>query len=682
MQASPVHRQGRAGRAGHHAAASFTALALAFLACGAAGAEASVLSGTVKSGPVSIERAPVTLFKAVPNGSAPVAIGRARTDRRGRFAIRYRRPRGANVVLYAVSGVPRTNRRRAVRLATVLGAGPYGRRVRLNERTTVAAAFGEAQFVAGWRIRGNSPGPQNAALMAHNLASPATGLSARVLNRAPNGRVTPTRETFNSLANMLAGCARVEGRCPRLFAATRVRGERRPTTTLQAFANVARNPGDRVRRLFRLSRTGPKPYQPALKRSKRPDNWSLFLRFVGDGKSLDGPGNIAFDAAGNAWVANNYEYSRKPGQPVCGGRIVAVFEPDGSFAPFSPIDKGGISGSGYGITFDPSGHVWVGNFGFASPAPGCPTDRQPPHDTVSKYTAGGRALSGPNGIDAGSLSWPQGTVSNADGDIWIANCGPYGDPLSEVLPHDSFTIYPGGDPSQAKSIRDPNLDKPFDIAFNRRGNAFISSTVSHVVGMYDADGTPTAKSPITGGGLNFPMGVAADTRGNIWVANSGVVNLPCPGTTLDLSSLGGSVTLIGHGGHVRSPGSTVENPRGGFVGGGAKVPWGIAVDGDDNVWVSNFDGRRVSKFCGTRPRNCPKGLGTGDPISPAGGYGFNGLQRNTAVEVDPSGNVWITNNWKRLADIKLNPGGYHMVVMVGAAAPVRTPLIGQPEPLT
>ena len=643
-----------------------------------ASADAAIGRGTVESAGRPIERAPVTLYAS--SGKRPKPIGRDRTDRRGRFAIRYRKPGAANAVLYVASGVPGASRRRAVRLATVLSTAPFEHRVRVNELTTVAAGFAAAQFIRGWRIRAIAPGTENATMMAHNLADPKTGRVAKVLATAPNGRRTPTRETFHSLANMLAGCARSEARCGRLFAATKVRGAERAKTTLAAFATVARNPGANVRRLFRLSRSAPSPYRPALGRGERPGNWGLFLRFVGDGSSLDGPGNIAFDAAGNAWVANNYVYSRDPTEAVCGSRIVAVFEPDGSYAPFSPIEGGGISGSGYGITFDPDGNVWVGNFGFAAPAPGCPTEDQPPHNTVSKFAGDGTPLSGPDGISDGNLSWPQGTVSNAEGDIWVANCGPYDDPLGETEPHDSFTIYPGGDPAEAKSIRDSSLDKPFDIAFNRAGNAFISSTLSDAVGMYDADGTPTAQSPITGGGLNYPMGVAADSTGNIWVANSGAINLPCPGTAIDLADRGGSVTLISPAGQVLSPQSTVENPKGGFTGGGAVVPWGIAVDGRDNVWVSNFAGRRVSAFCGVRAKNCPQGKRTGDPISPKSGYGFAGLQRNTAVEIDPSGNVWITNNWK-LAAIQNNPGGYHVVIMVGAAAPVETPLTGQPKPL-
>lgn len=642
-------------------------------------AAAAKISGTVSSASAPVSRAPMTLLAGGEGRAAPRVLARAWSDARGRFSFSYRKPRGSEGVVYVTSGVPGTNRRRAVRLAAVLDPDRATRRVRLNERTTVAAATAEAAFVRGWKIGGPSPGPRNAAMMAANLADPASGRIARALKRPPNGRGTPTMATFNSLANAIVPCVRRERPCARLFAAMRARGERRPTSTLQALADVAANPGSKVARIFRLSRRGPAPYSPTLPADDKPGNWGLFLRFVGDGKSLDGPGNIAFDADGNAWVANNYQYSRDPETAVCGGEIVPVFRPDGMYADFSPIAEGGISGSGYGITFDPQGQVWVGNFGFAAPPPGCPTESQPPHNTVSKYETDGTALSGPEGIDAGVLSWPQGTVSNERGDIWIANCGPYGAPLDDSLPHDSLTIYPEGDPSRARSIRDPNLNKPFDIVFNHAGKAFVSSTLNDAIAMYEPDGTPTASSPLRGGGLNNPMGVAADSGGNVWVANSAVIDLPCPGDTIDLADRGGSVTLIGSDGEVLSPDGSGDDP-GGFTGGGARVPWGIAVDGDDNVWVSNFAGRRVSEFCGLEPRNCPPGRETGDPISPAAGYGFSGLQRNTAVEIDPAGNVWITNNWK-LAPIQTNPGGYHVVVMVGAASPVKTPLIGPTRPL-
>jgi len=42
--------------------------------------------------------------------------------------------------------------------------------------------------------------------------------------------------------------------------------------------------------------------------------------------------------------------------------------------------------------------------------------------------------------------------------------------------------------------------------------------------------------------------------------------------------------------------------------------------------------------------------------------------------------VWLANNWKRFPIVNVvNPGGNSLAVMVGAAAPVKTPLIGTPR---
>jgi hypothetical protein len=95
--------------------------------------------------------------------------------------------------------------------------------------------------------------------------------------------------------------------------------------------------------------------------------------------------------------------------------------------------------------------------------------------------------------------------------------------------------------------------------------------------------------------------------------------------------------------------------------------------------VANFGKQRVSQFCGLRPRTCPPGTDTGEAISPDGtGYGFDGLVRNTGLAVDPSGNVWVANNWLN-KPVQSNPGGHEAVVFVGIAAPQRTPLIGPPQ---
>jgi hypothetical protein len=79
-----------------------------------------------------------------------------------------------------------------------------------------------------------------------------------------------------------------------------------------------------------------------------------------------------------------------------------------------------------------------------------------------------------------------------------------------------------------------------------------------------------------------------------------------------------------------------------------------------------------------RTETCPPGHETGDPISPDGGYSSDALVRNTGVSIDPSGNVWLPNNWETIPSHQ-NPGGHEVVVFVGLAKPVKAPLIGPPR---
>lgn len=627
-------------------------LALALLGTPAA-ASAATLDGQVLTGKTPLAGYEVTLYRGGKDGTAELASGRSEGD--GTFSLGYRAPRsGVQYLIAQRPGDP------AVRLAAVLGQSPPAS-VTLNERTTVATGAAMAQFTDGVRISGPSPGLANAAGMARNLVKLGTGAPSRVLSTFPNGRSTTALRTFNSMSNMLAGCVRARAACRRLFALTTPPGGAPPNSTLQAIVNLTHNPSVNRLPLLKLSRRD-SVYEPS--RMRRPSAWILALRFDGDGRTMSGPGNFAIDAKGSVWATNNFDYARPRSTPVCGSDLLLRFTPRGRFFKGSPYRGGGVNGAGYGITLDPDGDVWVGNFGFSAPVPGCPADQQPPSNSISQFSGAGAALSpAVTGWTAGGVSWPQGTVSDRGGNIWVANCG-----------NDSVTRSPAGDPSGAVNLSGLGLVKPFDVAIGRRGTVFVSGVGNSAVAVLANDGS--VGRVVTGGGLRRPMGVATDSKGNLWVANSGLIDVPCPPPAQPSGNgLGGSVTLIDAAGVPR---------RKAFTGGGLTVPWGIAVDGDDNVWVANFAGRRISLFCGRTPKNCPPGKRTGDAISPnATGYGFKGLRRITAVEIDPSGNAWLTNNYKLepCADVNgacvlQNPGGYEVVVYVGVAGPVKTPLIG------
>ncbi|HZD45354.1 MAG TPA: NHL repeat-containing protein [Acidobacteriaceae bacterium] len=596
-------------------------------------------------------------------------LGHATTDRNGMFVINYTPPSDTKAVLYLIadgsSAAGARAQRKELRLATVLGIGQTPVNAVVNERTTVATAFAMAQFIQGTTIAGAWPGPQNAAATLKNLVSVATGEVGSVLGHSPNGTQTSTMAEFNSLSNLLAACVRatVAVPCNALFAATRTPSGQVPADTLQAAVNIAHYPGNRASTLFLLSRIR-MLYQPAL--NSAPDAWTIAIRYDGNGHEFDGPGNMAIDQDGNVWSTNNYEYRKSQLKQVCGGTYAIKLTPDGNDAPGAPYYGGGLYGAGFGIALDAQGNAWLGNFGFEGSHPPKRCDAN--NTTVSGFDADGKALS-QDGFNNGGIHQPQGMATDQQGNLWIANCGA-----------NSVVQYPDANPDLAQSYNGLPLHSPFGVAIDPQNNIWVTNNAQDANGNYTVvELGPDGKmigTPFSGAGIRAPIDIAADSLGNLWVANSGILPVPCGTTSPSLLAsqlnLPGepSITEISPGGDTY----TLSN----FTGGGLTLPWGIAVDGNDNVWVANFGQKRLSAFCGARPENCPAGLNTGDPISPAGGYSSDGLTRNTGIVIDPSGNVWLANNWMEVP-IQSNPGGREMVVFVGLAAPVKTPMAGPPR---
>jgi hypothetical protein len=218
----------------------------------------------------------------------------------------------------------------------------------------------------------------------------------------------------------------------------------------------------------------------------------------------------------------------------------------------------------------------------------------------------------------------------------------------------------------------------------------------HVTRFPASDPTKAEKfsSGWSGSGLNI------DSQGNVWVTNRlgnsdraalVVADMaakallggnPDPTLTREMSKQnsrdGGSVTLL------RPDGS--HYPGSPFKAGGLPGPWAVVVDGNDNVWISNFamPNSPITQLCGVRTENCPPGMRTGDQISPPGGYVGGGLQMQTDLAISPSGDIWVINNWQDIDSCFSNAnealstrcGGQGVTVFFGMAKPVRAPQIG------
>lgn len=611
---------------------SLALLAAALLTCAAAAdARATTLTGHVEAAGTPVAQATVRLFAAGGDGAAALGSDRSASD--GSFSIDYETP-AAGAQLYAVAtGGNRSGRPLGahVRLLSVIGAADGApSQTTIEERSTVAGAYALARFFdgGGTRVSGPSPGLPNAFATAANLYEASAGKVSFVISNPPNGIATEALATFNTLANALTTCtAGTAGDCRRLLAAARPSGGARVADTLAAAVAVARNPSQNRVPLFLLSRARAQRgfYGPALTRP--PGSWILALVHTGGG--MNAPGRVAFDAAGNAWAGNNFAI---PGTTA--GLGLTALSPTGQPILGSPIFGGGVKGPGWGTAVGADGRIWNANFA---------------GDSVSVSAPDGTPLSPPAGYDAGSPTKPQGIAVGPNGDVWVASFG-----------DDSVIRYPGGvpDPRTAQKIRGGGIEKPFGVQVDARGHAWVTNGAESGRGSVTEllpDGTPTRRSPIRGGGLRSPQGLALDSVGNVWVGNL----------------VSRSVTRLLPDGRI-APGSPI---RGSILGG-----WGVAVDGDDHVWVAGFLGANVTELCGVRRRTCPPGVGTGAPISPPrAGYASAGFEHVTAVQIDPSGNVWLANNWTLGSSFREFVGGNGLVQLVGAAAPVKTPLTALPR---
>jgi hypothetical protein len=662
----------------------------------AAGGGGMTLQGNIKSGENGLPGYHVSLYGAfIQTGPAWMLLGSGDTDGAGHFSITYSISPDLLTDDQPLLFVEAQNG--PSMLASCIGpAESAPNNIVVNERTTVATANTFAQFVGAQSVQGNFYGMKNAAQMLKNLADPATGFAGIVVSSTPNGSHTSTYATFNSLANVVTACVSAPASCSALFTATTPPGQPAPANVLQALANLVKYPSypgyptDNLDPIFVLSQVDP-IYAPPL--PHRPTSWLLFLKITGgfydeqnSDNLMNGPASFAIDKEGFVWFDTNY-FPQAPDHFACASNRAIKMSPSGQPVANTPFLDGGLSGQGWGVAIDANDNTWIANFGFQDP-PCFFLPQRAPHNSVSLFAPDGTPISPATGYTDGNLSWPMGIVADRTGNIWIASCG-----------NDTVTRYAGGDHTQPLTIalgasvspKNPQ-EKPFGLASDLAGNIWVTKNRSSTVSILSPDGRVLKTIPSVYQGktiFTHPIGNAADSRGNIWVANSDWLDAPCP-TRRDLGmAQNPSATLLMADTQQPNPGSP-------FSGGGITLPWGIAVDGNDTVWVFNFgvippqpsgqsDGvpppTGIARLCGADTSKCPvPGMHTGDPISPSTGYRSDAFMRITAGQIDSSGNIWITDNWKIDVNPFKNPGGNAIVIAIGAAGPIQTPLIGPPVP--
>ncbi|MBI1246721.1 hypothetical protein GC197_02610 [bacterium] len=667
----------------------------------AAALGADRIQGKVQSGSGPIANSDVSLWEAGPD--APQMLAEAKTKADGSFELTFFGKKSDEGVLYLIASGGSANSGNGneynpaiVLMATLGTTAPQS--VTVNELTTVASVWTGAQLISGDKLCGNSLSLRIAAGNVPNLVDLQTGGLGPVIQDPLNSSQTTTLAKFNTLGNLISVCIQKPEACQKLFATATAPGGPAPTNTLSALQNIARKPGHNAEPLFTLfkefcpvpegKRWREATFIPYL--SFAPRAWTLSLVYAGGG--LNSPGGIAIDREGNMWADLNF---------VCGsqstvfsglGGGLGELAPNGR--PISPMTVGfrggGIDNPGFGIAISGDDKVWATSLD---------------GKTISVFDRKtGKSLSPESGYNfGGKLGSMQGIMVTPDGDVWACDNG-----------KSQLVYLPKGDASKGRILGtmidgkpvDGNLTvkAPFHLAIDQQDRVWVTNSGSNTVVRFPAKDPRKAEEFTVG---YAPRAIAIDSQGNAWVCNT--VGHPDTREKLDLikvklqaemearlnldtkADLEAKEWINLYGILMKFPGGDVSMIRpdgtvlGPFDGGKSIVgPWGIAIDGNDNIWVANSTGRSITNLCGARPENCPPGLKPGDPLSPPGGY-IGGLQVLTDVAIDPAGNVWAANNWdqpeegfKKKPDLAYSTrlGGNGVVVFFGLAKPVRTPLIG------
>jgi hypothetical protein len=627
----------------------------------------------------------VELYAAGPNGAR--WMDTTTTDDRGAFRLRTHPRAAEDVVQYVVA----TRGAADVLLVSLGPAAETPSDIVVNELATIATIWTHAQFIEGSSIAGNPVGLRAAARNVPNLVDLRTGRLGSVVLDTANLQ-TNTAATMGTLAGLLGRCL-TDG-CPTLFELSAPPGSDVPTDTLAAFHDIALHPWHNVGPIFRLlprgtdAATDPGSDNPFFLPTLLypPTAWTLSLVYTEGG--FNAPGGLGIDGDGNVWANNNFMVGSQSVLFDFGHLIVphpdaypgvGVTKLASNGAPLSPRTGflgGGTFGAAFGLAIDQEGNAWVGNFA------GNSVTKLAPDGTPISPDSQGYSSSG--GYHDSALAAPQATIVTADGSIWLANMT--GNTVSQMV---------GGDPRNFRTWGGPGcaeqLTNPWGLASDAEGKVYVTNLRARSVSVIDP-AAPGPLCPVASYPLDdpaFPQGLAVDTLGNVWVAD----------TYGD-----GEVTFL-DAANGYTP--TSFKADGAIVG-----PWSVAIDGADNVWVADFFGRRIHNLCGASG-NCPVGMeSVGARISPAGdpasgelgnggGYGANGAVQNiTSINIDQAGNVWAANNFNdaqvcllgegipnpterittvELEELQTECGGNGAVVMFGVAAPVAAPIIGPPR---
>ena len=337
-----------------------------------------------------------------------------------------------------------------------------------------------------------------------------------------------------------------------------------------------------------------------------------------------------------------------------------------------------------------------------------------PYNVIATVAGGGSGGDGGAATNA-SLCSPSATAFDALGNLYIADPG--NDRIRKVDTNGTITTVAGngnedysGDGVPATNT---SLYSPLGVALDTLGNLYIADSANERIRKVDTSGIITTLAgnelngyvgsysgdggPATNANLNTPSGVAVDAFGGLYIADAGnnrIRKIDTSGTITTFAG-NGSAAFSGDGGAATNAGldypvgvafdgagslfiadignqcirkvntngiiTTVAGGGSGGLGGAAtnanlqapyanaNSPLGVALDALGNLYISDGNLQRVLKVDTNGIITSVAGNGTGNGYSGDGGAATNaGLNEPGGVALDSLGNLYVADTGDQL----------------------------------
>lgn len=389
------------------------------------------------------------------------------------------------------------------------------------------------------------------------------------------------------------------------------------------------------------------------------------------GATLNGPQGLALDASGNLYIADTYNDRVRMVAPngtigTVAGTGISSFSGDGSAAAGAtlvlPTD----------VAVDQAGNLYIADFGNSrvrlvtqgviNTVAGS-SDGDQPADNLAALNV---RFNGPTGIavdPAGNLYLAEGSVGSgsglAAGDFKIWKISAAG--ILSTAAGNGWQTYAGD--GAAASLAQFNA--PTGVALDSAGNLFVADSLNNRVRKVAPDGTITTVAgnglagfsgdagPATSAQLKKPVAVAVDPAGNLFITDSGNqrVRKVFPDGTIGTVAGNGNAGLFGDGDFAWL--AALHDPR------------GIAVDAYGRIYIADTGNHRVREVM-------PDGrittlAGTSQGFSGDGGPAVNAQLNSPAdVALDPSGNLYVADQGNNRVREILSSG--NIITFAGASS--------------